>query len=76
MRDHAAVRDRVGAGRREDDPVRLLGVVGSCGQFGVLVRHPRVGAVAEHGVLPETGDAGAVGEGEAFVVIVDVGVGA
>ncbi len=73
MRDGAAVRDRVGAGGGEDDAVGLALVVGACGQLRPFGRHPRVRAVAQHGILPD-GGAGAVGEAEAFVVVVDVRV--
>ena len=76
MRNGAAIRDRARVLGRENHPVRLLGPTRARGQFRVLAGgDPRVAAVAEDGVLPEWG-AGAVGEGEVFLVVVDVGVGA
>lgn len=73
MRDGAAVGNRVGVRRRENHPVRLPLAVGARGQFRRAARHPWVAAVSEHGVLPQ-GRAGAVGEADAFVVVVDVRV--
>ena len=73
VRDGAAVCDRVRTRRHEYHPVRLLLTIGTLGQLRALGWYPRIAAVAEHRVLPQC-RAGAVGEGEALVIVVDVGI--
>ena len=68
MRDGAAICRLSRNTKRENHPVGFIR------ELRVLGGNPWVGAVAEHGVLPEL-RAGAVGEGEGLVVVVDVGVG-
>ena len=67
MRDGAAIRRPTGTRERKNHPVGFIR------ELRVLGGNPWVGAVAEHRVLPEL-RAGAVGEGEGLVVVVDVGV--
>ena len=73
MRDGAAVCNRIRIRGHKNHSVRLPLAIWALGQFRALGWHPWVGAVSEHGVFPE-GRAGAIGEAQAFVVVVDVRV--
>lgn len=73
MRDGAAICNRIRVRRYKYHPVWLPLAIRASGQCRALGRYPWVGAVSEHGVFPES-RAGAIGEAEAFVVVVDVRV--